>query len=70
MCEITEYPRGEAAGGYSASELPGSVAGVDTVANVALHSSIQYIDVKSDQIIEIENEWQDQKVLCIYCKDQ
>ena len=39
MCEITEHPRGEAAGGYSASELPGSVAGVDTV-NVALHSSI------------------------------
>ena len=40
MCEITEHPGREAAGGYSASELPGSVAGVDTVANVALHSSI------------------------------
>ena len=31
MCEITEHPGREATGGYSASELPGSVAGVDTV---------------------------------------
>ena len=31
MCEITEHSGGEAAGRYSASELPGSVAGVDTV---------------------------------------